>query len=591
MSAVGDNNGSDNHGSDESTGGELPRGWHKGKKHQNLAEHLVQELEEAEEAERLADEARRKGGGPEEADSLALAQRLQEYEVETKRQIAEAKRSVARAEALRRLIRTGKATAHDKAETVELLGRGESPDANDVPDEDLDSDDESTDPEAGPKMVEGTPKKRKRVSTKAKKVRKNARIPEEELVWGFHPEGACENCHDHGEECLVAKNAPYQACRGCKKKKIGCPFVTRAVRNVRKNAAASRSKRPGRAGGSVRLDLAEDDVVLPAGCRTRLDDLRVDVSALTGRIWELEASEELARELLILTSRALLANDPNLGAAQRYLLNVENRQRAEVPVEGGSRVVKKRKRVVVLMELKQPRDQSTPASQRPVSVLTPEPEEDADGEMDVDGPEEIRPEEDHPEENHPEGNRPETSHSSQIQEWLAGLPPAVIAQSEDAGDMELDGPGEFGPFLQLAPDLILVPIAEEPKLKEEEPSEVEMLVRSAGRKAEKEREEELERAKIAEQRTADEAEAVRIEALMAELQSRRDALTANQAVKLELLLVDVPAQAQLLEDAPSGFRSALRRDGRVEFILDDDDEDEPVASGSGTRPDPEPKED
>jgi hypothetical protein len=111
----------------------------------------------------------------------------------------------------------------------------------------------------------------------------------------------------------VTKNAPYQACRWCKKKKIGCLFVTRPVRNVRKNAATSGSKHPG---GSVRLELAKDNVVLPAGCRTRINDLRVDVSALTGWIWELETSEELARELLILTSRALLANDPNLGAAQ-----------------------------------------------------------------------------------------------------------------------------------------------------------------------------------------------------------------------------------------------------------------------------------
>jgi hypothetical protein len=78
---------------------------------------------------------------------------------------------------------------------------------------------------------------------------------------------------------------------------------------------------------------------------------------------------------------------------------------------------------------------------------------------------------------------------------------------------------------------------------------------------------------------------------MAELQSKRDALAATKAVKLELLPVEIPAQAQLLKDAPSGFRSALRTDGRVEFILDEDDEDEPVASGSGTCPDPDPKED
>jgi hypothetical protein len=65
--------------------------------------------------------------------------------------------------------------------------------------------------------------------------------------------------------------------------------------------------------------------------------------------------------------------------------------------------------------------------------------------------------------------------------------------------MKLDGPGDFGPFLQLAPDLILVPIAAEPKPKEEGPSEEEMLARSAGQKVEKAREEELERAKITEQ--------------------------------------------------------------------------------------------
>ncbi|KAJ7809736.1 hypothetical protein B0H14DRAFT_2607889 [Mycena olivaceomarginata] len=371
MSAVGDNNGSDNHGSDESTGGDLPRGWHKGKKRQNSAERQVQELEEAEEVERQAVEARALAEAalsPEEREERRRSTRF-----ETKRQIAEAKKSVARAEALRRLISAGKATDHDKAETVELLGRGESPDANDVPDENLDSDDESTDPDAGPKMV-------------------------------------------------------------------------------------------------------------------------------------------------------------------------------------------------VLMEMKRPRNQSTPASQRPASVLTPEPEEDADGEMDVD--------ENDPEENRPEEDHPETSHSSHIQEWLAGLEPAEIAQSEDTGDMELDGPGEFGPFLQLAPDLILVPVAEEPKPKEEEPSEAEMLARSAGRKEEKAREEEL----------------ARVEAQMAELQSKRDALAATKAVKLELLPVELPAQAQLLEDTPSGFRAGLRPDGRVEFVLDDDDE-EPVASGSGTRPDPETKED
>ncbi|KAJ7694679.1 hypothetical protein B0H14DRAFT_2650933 [Mycena olivaceomarginata] len=533
MSAVGDNN-----GSDESTGGELPRAWHKGKQRQNSAERQVQELEEAEEAERLAVEARavaeealtpkerEERRRTEEADSLALAQRLQEYEVENEAPNRRGEKE---------------STDHNKAETVELLGRGESPDANDVPDEDLDSDDESTDPEAGPKIVEGT-KKRKRGSTKAKKARKNARIPEEKLVWGFHPEGGASQFANLTEltEFSSLRELPRswqrvpcgqktrltRLARGCKKKKIGCPFVTRPVWNVRKNTAASGSKRPGRAGGSVRLDWAEDDVVLPAGPRTRLDDLRADVSALTGWIQELEASEELTRELLILTSRALLTTIQTSARLNDTSSMWRVNQRAEVPVEWWIESGEERK--------------------GGLCVLTPEPEEDADGEMDVDGPEEIRPEEkrsvEKPSGRKPPGNEPLVPN----QEWLAGLEPAVIAQSEDTGDMELDGPRTEteGGGTERGGDV----------------GEV------SWRKAEKEREE-LERAKIAKQRTADEAEAARIEALMIELQSRRDALAANQAMKLELLLVKVPAQAQLLEDAPSGFRAALQRDGRVEFNL------------------------
>ncbi|KAJ7318069.1 hypothetical protein DFH08DRAFT_820094 [Mycena albidolilacea] len=211
----------------------------------------------------------------------------------------------------------------------------------------------------------------------------------------------------------------------------------------------------------------------------------------------------------------------------------------------------------------------------PVSVRTPGPEEDVEEEMDVDCPEE---------------NHPETSHVDQIQEWLTRLEPGVIAQSEDAGDMEVDRPSEFGLFLQLTPDLILVPIAVEPEPKEEGLSKEEMLARLAGQRAEKAREEELEKAKITEQRVANEAEAAWIEAQMAELQSKHDALTENLAVKMELLPVEVPAQAQLLEDAPSGFWSMLQPDGRVAFVLDDDN-NEPVASGSGARPDPELKKD
>ncbi|KAJ7733082.1 hypothetical protein B0H14DRAFT_3517444 [Mycena olivaceomarginata] len=134
MSVVGDNIGSDNNGSDRSTGRERPSRWDKGKKHQNSAERQVQELEEAEEAERQAVEARALAEAAltpeereerrraEEVDSLVLAQRLQEYKDEMKHQIKEAKKSVAHAEALRHLISKEKATDHDKAETVELLG-------------------------------------------------------------------------------------------------------------------------------------------------------------------------------------------------------------------------------------------------------------------------------------------------------------------------------------------------------------------------------------------------------------------------------------------------------------------------------------
>ncbi|KAJ7804671.1 hypothetical protein B0H14DRAFT_2612094 [Mycena olivaceomarginata] len=299
MSAVGDNNGSDNHGSDRVHRRGSPERMAQGARSAKIRpKRQVQEVGRRRRGERA-------GGGkraalaearwsPEEREERRRVERgrtdlchsrsdCKRYEVETKRQIAEAK----------------KTTDHDKAETVELLGRGESPDANDVPDENLDSDDESTDPDAGPKM-------------------------------------------------------------------------------------------------------------------------------------------------------------------------------------------------------------------RPASVLTPEPEEDADGEMDVDGAEEIRPEENDPEENRPEEDHPETSHSSHIQEWLAGLEPAEIAQSEDTGDMELDGPGEFGPFLATRP-------GSPSSFQREEPSEAEMLARSAGRKEEEGRGED---------------ELARVEAQMAELQSKLDALAATKAVKL-----------------------------------------------------------
>jgi hypothetical protein len=141
-------------------------------------------------------------------------------------------------------------------------------------------------------------------------------------------------------------------------------------------------------------------------------------------------------------------------------------------------------------------------------------------------------------------------------------------------DMEVDGPGEFSLFLQLAPNLILIPIAEDLEPKVEGPSEEEMLARSAGRKAEKVK------------ASADEEEEARIEAEMATLQARQEALKAKlkpkKAVKKEL-----PDNDVLLAEPPTGFQSGRRLDGKFEFILDEDNE--LVASGSGTHLDPELK--
>jgi hypothetical protein len=130
-----------------------------------------------------------------------------------------------------------------------------------------------------------------------------------------------------------------------------------------------------------------------------------------------------------------------------------------------------------VVEVKWLRNHLMPPSKRLESILMPKSEEDAVGEMDVDCPEPNRPD--------------------QVQEWLAGLSPVVPAQSvigddeenvhpdennmrpEGSGEMEMDKPSEIGPFLQLALDLILVPIAVEPEPKEEGPSEEEILARSA----------------------------------------------------------------------------------------------------------------
>lgn len=235
---------------------------------------------------------------------------------------------------------------------------------------------------------------------------------------------------------------------------------------------------------------------------------------------------------------------------------------------------------MVVVEVKRPRNHSTPPSKCPDSILTPESEEDTEGEMDVD--------------------RPEPSHPGQVQEWLAGLSPVIPAQSvigndeedvrsdennthpEDSGGMELDRPGEFGLFLQLAPDLILVPIAVEPEPKVEGPTEEEMLARSARQKSEK----------VAEERAAAEQanEDPQIKVLLAQLHARREEIKAKLVKKpKKFIMKELPPDAILLAEPPTGFWSRLRPDGIVKFVSDDNDE--PVASGSGTRLDPDLKED
>ncbi|KAJ7794561.1 hypothetical protein B0H14DRAFT_2621764 [Mycena olivaceomarginata] len=125
---------SDNNRTDASNGDKCPLAWFKGKNWVNSAELQVQELEEAERKLALA---WRRGNGRKEADSLVLVQRLQAFKDETKCQIREARGVADCAQTLRLLIEQGKAMDHEKAETVELLGRGELPDADDVPDEEL----------------------------------------------------------------------------------------------------------------------------------------------------------------------------------------------------------------------------------------------------------------------------------------------------------------------------------------------------------------------------------------------------------------------------------------------------------------------
>jgi hypothetical protein len=95
------------------------------------------------------------------------------FEDETRCQIREANESVECARTLCLWIKQGKATDYNKAETVELLGRAEPPDVEDVPDEEFKSSDESMDPEADLKEVEGT-RKRKQGSVKERKPQRNS---------------------------------------------------------------------------------------------------------------------------------------------------------------------------------------------------------------------------------------------------------------------------------------------------------------------------------------------------------------------------------------------------------------------------------
>jgi hypothetical protein len=119
---------------------------------------------------------------PEEWEELVLAHQLEVFEDDTERQIREAKESIEHAWTLGLLIEQGKATNYEKVETVEFLGPAESLDAEDVPDEELESGDESMDPEADPKEVQGT-RRRKQGSVKEKKPWTNRKVSDFQLEW------------------------------------------------------------------------------------------------------------------------------------------------------------------------------------------------------------------------------------------------------------------------------------------------------------------------------------------------------------------------------------------------------------------------
>ncbi|KAJ7876490.1 hypothetical protein B0H14DRAFT_2568203 [Mycena olivaceomarginata] len=510
-------------------------GWFKGKKKANSAELQVQELEEQEELEKRLEMARTEKIAallPEEweelqkadeAAGLALAQRLC--------QIREANESVECAQTLCLRIEQGKATDYNNTETVELLGRAEPPDAEDVPDEELELSDESMDPEADLKEVEGT-RKRKQGS----------------LEWGFSREGACENCHKQGKNCLVTKNDQYQAYQQCRQKKICCPFVTKPVWTVRKNATTGILECPGRPVA------AEEDFMVPEDCHTQIDDLHADVSTLMEHVRQLETSEELSRtpeqrpeppsgapvpSCCNNSKEGGLDGKIKSGIAELLiyqiptLLNTEGLH-GEEPVTGGFKVEKRKKRrVMVVVEVKRPSNHPTTPSKCPDSILTPESEEDTEGEMDVDRPEPDRPEPSHP------GQRI----------W------AVWRWTDPQWNRSQRWRGQL-----------------RRRCWRDQPGKKQRRWRRKGRR----------------QKQANEDPQIKV--LLAQLHARHEEIKAKLVAKpKKFIMKELPPDAILLAEPPTGFWSGLRPDGIVKFVSDDNDE--PVASGSGTRPDPDLKED
>ncbi|KAJ7860075.1 hypothetical protein B0H14DRAFT_3446265 [Mycena olivaceomarginata] len=136
----------------------------------------VQEWEEREEQEKAAAEYKQ-WLKAEEVATLHYAKELQESMAKEQHRVAE---NVLCAHQLQLKMEKGKATDYDMAKVVDLLGQDKSPDAKDVLDEELESDDESMDPAVELKPVEGS-KKQKRRTVMEGKPQKNRKILEEEL--------------------------------------------------------------------------------------------------------------------------------------------------------------------------------------------------------------------------------------------------------------------------------------------------------------------------------------------------------------------------------------------------------------------------